>query len=119
LKLPDLVQAEVPPAKVLDYLLSHGHRFGRYKAASFRRRGFSVDNWSALADAPILHASEHEVANSQKTSFEIRYVIEGRMLTPDGRTPYVRAVRFIGFAGDAPRFVTAYPLRRKDHDQGA
>ncbi|MFQ5612045.1 MAG: DUF6883 domain-containing protein [Anaerolineae bacterium] len=47
-----------------------------------------------------------------KLPFGTRYVVEGPMPAPDGRTPLVRSVWFIETRGQIPQFVTAYPLSR-------
>ena len=50
---------------------------------------------------------------SEDTPFGTRYIIEGPRITPNGRQLQVRAVWFIDEGGQAPRFVTAYPLKRR------
>jgi len=41
-------------------------------------------------------------------------VIEGVLVTPDGRDPLVRSVWFIEAGVDEPQFVTVYPRRGGD-----
>jgi hypothetical protein len=98
-------------AKVVDYLLSTTHRDGRHKAVFFNGFGFAADNWQALADALIRHAGDHEVTKEEDSPFGVRYVVDGIMTMADGRDAIVRTVWFIDTGTDAPRFVTAYPLR--------
>jgi hypothetical protein len=58
MKLPNLENAQIPPAKITDYLLSFTHRDGRHKAAFFTRFGFSADNWEIMAAAcGLVHCS--------------------------------------------------------------
>lgn len=59
------------------------------------------------------HARDNDVTFSENTPFGTRYVIEGPLVAPDGRQLQVRTVRFIDEAGQVPRFVTAYPLKRR------
>jgi hypothetical protein len=113
MKLPNRERATVPKEKVIDYLLSMSHRDGRPKAVFFGRFGFTADSWKALADALIRHASEHEVARTEDSPFGTRYVVEGIMAMADGRDALVRSIWFIEAGLDTPRFVTAYPLRRR------
>ncbi|WP_420828293.1 DUF6883 domain-containing protein [Desulfonema limicola] len=43
----------------------------------------------------------------------MRYVIEGEILSPDGRNPKIRSVWFLKNETDRTSFVTAYPFERK------
>ena len=92
MKLPNHQSAIVPKAKITDYLLSLDHRDGRGKALFFTRFGFSVGDWQVLAAALLEHAADHEVARVEQTPFGIRYIVEGSIQTPDGRTPLIRSV---------------------------
>lgn len=112
--LPNAAEAYVPSEKITDYLLDPEHENGRGKALFFIRFGFSVAQWEQLAQALIRHASVHEVVKEEVTSFGIRYVTEGTLQTPSGRTPKVRVVWFISKNEQNPRLVTAYPLEEDD-----
>ncbi|MEW5720674.1 MAG: DUF6883 domain-containing protein [Chloroflexota bacterium] len=48
-----------------------------------------------LADALARHAAESEVAKSEQVRFGMRYVIDGIIHAPDGRTPSIRSVWFV------------------------
>jgi hypothetical protein len=111
MKLPNHEQAIVPQRKITDYLLSSTHRDGRSKAAFFSRFGFSVEGWDVLAAALRRHAAEHPVVETEHTPFGTRYVVEGGLTAPDGRTPRVRVVWFIERGETIPRLVTAYPAK--------
>jgi uncharacterized protein DUF6883 len=113
MKLPHADRLQVAKAKVADYLLSSTHRAGRAKARVFSAFGFQVSEWEALSDALQRHARENAVTFSENTAFGIRYVIEGPLVAPDGRQLQVRTVWFIDEGNHAPRFVTAYPLKRR------
>jgi len=112
MKLPNGGQAQVPQAKITEYLLSFTHEDGRPKAQFFTRFGFTIDEWERLAEALREHARQHHVSKLEKSPFGKRYVIEGSLLTPDGRNPLVRVVWFVEDGSDVPHLVTAYPLRR-------
>jgi hypothetical protein len=116
MKLPHLDNAVVPHEKTTGYLLSSTHRDGRHKAAFFTSFGFAVARWHDLAKALLQHAADHDVTREEDSPFGRRYVIEGIMRAPDGRTPLLRTVWFIETGAAIPRFVTAYPLRRQDDD---
>jgi hypothetical protein len=109
MKLPHTDRLEIPKAKVVQYLLSSTHRAGRGKAAFFSEIGFQVSTWEVLADALRQQARDNVVTLSEDTSFGI----EGPLVAPNGRQLQVRAVWFIDEGGQVPRFVTAYPLKRR------
>lgn len=111
MKLPNCEQATVPREKLTEYLLSPDHPDGRDKAAFFSRVGFSIAAWQILAEALLRHAAVHEVARIADNEFGKRYVVEGPLDAPDGRTPLVRSVWFVAFGNELPRLVSAYPLR--------
>ncbi len=111
MKLPNHTQALVAESKITDYLLSLTHPRGQHKARFFMRFGFSPVAWQVLADALRQHAADHEVVRVDDTPFGTLYVIEGALLTPDGRAPMIRTVWFIEHGEDTPRLTTAYPLK--------
>ena len=113
LKLPNLEMATVSRTKLIAYLLSPSHLHGRQKAAFFNSFGFSSNAWQVLALALLKQADDHEVTTVEQTPFGMRYSIEGSIAAPDGRTPQVRVVWFVDNGEDAPRLVTAYPIRRR------
>ena len=113
MKLPGAKQASVRPGKVTEYLLSASHPNGRHKAHFFRAFGFSVDAWQVLEHALLQHAKEHYVFKADPSPFGVRYVIDGKLCSPDGRNPKVRTVWFIESGETIPYFVTAYPIEEK------
>jgi len=113
MKLPHADRLETPKAKVIQYLLSSTHRAGRGKAGFFYACGFQVSTWEVLAQALQQHARDNVVTFSEGTPFGVRYVIEGPLVAPNGRQLQVRRVWFIDEGGQTPRFVTAYPLKRR------
>jgi hypothetical protein len=113
LKLPLAGEAEMPRDKIVLYLLNPEHRSGKGKARFFASHGFAVEDWQKLANALRQHARNHEIAKEESTPLGIRFVVEGEMTMPDGAVAAVRAVWFIERDERTPRFVTAYPLKRK------
>jgi hypothetical protein len=112
MKLPNAERAVVPQQKITGYLLSISHRDGHSKATFFLRFGFSANIWQELADALRQHAIDYEISGVEASPFGTRYVIEGMIISPDGRNPMIRSVWFIEAGEETPRFVTAYPLAR-------
>jgi len=50
----------------------------------FLRFGFTVAEWQQLADALLLLARENEVVETEQTPHGRRYVVDGRLIAPDG-----------------------------------
>ena len=110
--LPNAANAYIPPAKILDYLLSMENQEGRSKAQFFTQFGFRREEWRQMADALLRHGSSYAVVNIEETQYGPTYAVDGIIRTPDGRNPRVRTVWMIRNGEDAPRFVTAYPMGR-------
>lgn len=110
MKLPNAALAAVPERKVTQYLLNPAHPAGGSKAGFFLRFGFTLANWRQLAEALLRLARENKVAETEQTHYGRRYVVDGRVIAPDGTSLNIRTAWFIDAAGDAQRFVTAYPL---------
>ncbi|MCI0710808.1 MAG: hypothetical protein L0154_11665 [Chloroflexi bacterium] len=108
MKLPNLENVLIEETKITAYLLSEEKSGG--KSAFFMGFGFTIDDWETLRESLIQHASAHEVRRSFETSHGVKYIIEGKMQTPDGRLPQVRSVWIVDTGKDVPRLVTAYPL---------
>ena len=113
MKLPHADRPEISKAKVVQYLLSLTHRAGKGKAEFFLAHGFTVSTWEELATGLQQHAIANVVVAQEGTAYGTRYVIEGPLVAPNGRELQVRTVWFIDEGGRAPRFVTAYPLKRR------
>jgi hypothetical protein len=110
-KLPYYELAVVPSEKVVDYLLSPTHPWGRHKAGFFATMGFSGRRWEEMAAVLKRHAASHDAAKVEATPFGTRYVVEGIIKGPNGNTANVRTVWFLPQQEEIPRFVTAYPIR--------
>ncbi|NJP07856.1 MAG: hypothetical protein HC837_20670 [Chloroflexaceae bacterium] len=108
MKLPNYAHALVEQRKITTYLLAAEHPAG--KAAFFAAFGFTRADWHVLRDALLHHAATHEVAATLTTPHGVKFIIEGAMPTPDGRSPQVGTVWIVATGSDTPRLVTAYPL---------
>ena len=113
MKLPNFEQAEIAEAKILVYLLNEAHQSNKGKAAFFLGFGFTLAAWHALADAFRQQAAENDITTTLATEHGIKYVIEGTIKTPDGRTPNIRTVWVVETNSNIPKLVTAYRLRKK------
>jgi hypothetical protein len=110
MKLPNAELATVPERKITHYLLNPAHPAGGGKASFFLCFSFTVAEWQKLADALLRHARENEVVETEQTLHGQRYVVEGKLIAPDGTGLNIRSAWYIDVAGGAPRFVTAHPL---------
>ncbi len=110
MKLPNADKAVMPSDKIIGYLLSLTHPDGRDKAIFFMSFGFIPEKPEQLENALLQQALSQEVVKSVPNVFGVRYVLEGQLETPDGRSPLVRSVWFIEKDDEIPRLVTAYPL---------
>ncbi|HTV62907.1 MAG TPA: hypothetical protein VMH30_10110 [Verrucomicrobiae bacterium] len=110
MKLPNPDKLVIEREKIADYLLNPTHRFGASKARFFGRFGFEAEHWKRLAEALRIHGQTHEVKRVRETGFGPRFVVEGKLNAPDGRSPRVRSVWQQDHGTVAPRLITAYPL---------
>ena len=114
MKLPNAGRAIVDESKVVEYLLSARHPDGRSKATFFSGFGFRGQRWVAFARALRDHGSHGEVTGVSRSDYGKRYSVDGAIETPDGRNPRIRTVWIVDSERDAPRLVTAHPLRKRD-----
>ena len=114
MRLPNAERAVIPREKLIGYLLSTTHPYGRHKAAFFAAFGFDATECDRLEAALRQHALIGEVAEVVRTRFGTKYVVTGRLETPSGRDAWVQTIWFAGKAREAPRFVTGYPAREKE-----
>jgi len=110
-KLPFGERAYVAPSKEADYLLSQTHPVGRWKAKVFRSAGFDETNLSELEEALLSMARSDDVTSAEQTAHGTKYVVEGEIATPSGRTLSVRTVWIVESDSETPRLATAYALQ--------
>ena len=109
MKLPNAHLAIVERVKIVEYLLNASHPDNGGKARFFMALGFRLDDWETLAAALRRMALESNVFQKMETVHGRKYIIDGALETPVGKTPVVRAVWIIDRGEDVPRLVTAYP----------
>lgn len=108
--LPNAHQAQIARSKTAGYLLRP--RDTDDKAGYFLRFGFTADMPKALKTALRHHARANPVERIVDTPFGRKYIVVGRLETPDGRNPNIVAIWQIDSGTSLPRFVTAYRNRR-------
>ena len=109
MKLPHAEKATVEREKIVDYLLNPAHPDNAGKAPFFAGLGFRRDDWPALATAFRSLAQQGNVKFSMESPHGRKYILQGRLDTPSGKTPRVRTIWIIDRGREAPRLVTAYP----------
>jgi hypothetical protein len=112
MKILNAEAATVPRKKIVDYLLELSHPDNKGKAAFFFRFGFTVDDWKSFADALVKHLVENDVAEKKENAYAVKYVVVGRLSTPDGRNPIIASVWKVQGEGAYPEFVTAHPTMK-------
>ncbi|QQP89019.1 hypothetical protein IGS68_23930 [Skermanella sp. TT6] len=109
--VPNSHLAVVEESKIKGYLPSENHPTGRNKSAYFRSFGFRADSSSIFSDALLLHLGTSDFISATSSEFGTKYIVEGPLLTPDGRNPQIKVVWFVARSTIIPRLVTAYPAR--------
>lgn len=109
--MPDgLERVRIDEVKITEYLLSESHPDGKSKAAFFLQCGFSVAQWNDMAEALREHAAQNAITITVASTYGTKYVVEGRITTPNQRHPFIRSVWIQEPDDDMPRLVTAYPI---------
>ncbi len=110
--VPNREFAEVATRKVTEYLLNPSHPIGGGKALFFLAHGFSRERPRELMEALLTVVQRHEVTSTAETDHGRKFVVDGALSTPDGRSLNVRTVWAIDSGRLNPRFVTAHPRPR-------
>jgi hypothetical protein len=79
------------------------------KALFFQSLGFRPEEWQVLADAFRKLAQTGEVSKSMESPHGCKYILDGYIETPSGRTSMVRIIWIVDRGVNTPRLVTAYP----------
>jgi hypothetical protein len=107
--LPGSEHAVVDDAKVRDYLLSHEHAVGRFKAVFFEALGYSAAGWTDLRQDLLELCRTGVAAEGQSSQFGRKYEVRGTLQGPSGRRAEVVTIWVILVGENVPRFVTAFP----------
>lgn len=107
--LPEAEHAVVDAAKVRDYLLSHEHPIGRFKAVSFESLGYAQVDWMRLQTDLLDLCRSGDAVEGQSSEFGRKYEVRGTLKGPSGRQAEVVTVWVVLVGEGVPRFVTAYP----------
>lgn len=77
--------------------------------------GFRNEAWEVLADALRQIAREFPVTKSMTSrhGHKYKYIVDGLLQAPGGRTAMVRTVWIVDGGRNTPRLVTAYPREQE------
>lgn len=110
MELPNKENAYVDLEKIRDYLISEKHAVGKSKAKLFRSFGYNEGNVNLLIAGLVSIVKAEKIKEAIPTEYGVKYIIDGKLKTPDGRLLEIRTVWIINKGEEKPRFVTAYPL---------
>jgi len=119
MNLPHADGAEIAKGEIADYLLNPLHPDAAGKAGFFAAMGFRAEQWEGLAIALRQVAVNCRVGRKVDSPHGTKYVVDGAMTTPVGKTPLVRSIWIVDQGEDRPRLVTTYPLEEgEEHAEG-
>jgi hypothetical protein len=108
-RLPNADRAIIDADKLCGYVLSSAHPVGRFKAAFFRKVGYSAENWETFQRHLRELILSRDVTGIEESRYGRKFIVEGPLLGPDGETVQIVTVWVILKGENTPRFVTAYP----------
>ena len=113
--IPGADSAFIEPQKLIDYLLNVEHSVGGSKARWFLSAGYDPREPDRLESdlLGIVHRSEDFVEHRGEEG--IKYVVRGAIETPRRGRADLLTVWVVEPESPGPRFVTAYPQRRRLH----
>ena len=109
MNLPNAHLAIVDYEKITEYLLNAAHPDNGGKAEFFDGLGFTRDGWRGRVGALRLVASSFPISDAMESAHGIKYIIDGNIEAPNGRSATVRTIWIVDQGQDRPRLVTAYP----------
>ena len=111
MEIPCFNDAEVPRAKLTNYLLSLENPEGASKARFFLSHGFTVADWEVFADRLRQQAIDGEISDVIEGRFGTKFVVDSGIQCPDGSLVKIRTVWIKAVNRLKPRLVTAHPLK--------
>ena len=109
MKLPNADLVKVERKKIAEYLLNREHPDNGGKADFFFALGFDRDDWEPLAGSFCRLAITYSVTRSMESAHGKKYIVDGTIETPTGKSPRVRTIWIVDSGETVPRLVTAYP----------
>ena len=106
--LPSHFTIEISSQKLTGYLLNMEHPDGRSKAAFLLKNGFGEPESLRLALLQLI--TNHPVTQQRHTIYGTKYVVDGLLISPQGKEVSVRTVWIVLQELSICTFVTAYPI---------
>lgn len=113
MKVPNAERAIIDAEKLRSYVLSPSHPVGRFKAAFFTRLGYSPANWEEFEQQLREQIRSQDAAEVEESPYGRKFIVQGPLTGPSGETVQLVTVWVILEQEGIPRFVTAYPGRRR------
>ncbi|OGM31278.1 hypothetical protein A2803_03740 [Candidatus Woesebacteria bacterium RIFCSPHIGHO2_01_FULL_44_21] len=113
MKLPYRKNCYVPKEKLTKYLLNLNNPRGKDKAVFFTGMGFNRVNYKFLEKELINLAQTNEANRKGGYANRSKYIIRGLITAPVGRSVSITTIWEVDKRVKKPRFITAYPLKRK------
>ena len=107
--IPNADLAYVPKEKLSEYLLDEHHPVGGSKAKWFRSLGYDIADPSVLEGDLLSQVKSSEDFEEKKSRFGTKYVVRGKITTPNGNQANVETVWIVESSDNRPRLVTAIP----------
>jgi len=85
-RLPNAEKAIIEAEKLRGYILSSTHPVGRFKAAFFRRLGYSAENWETFERSLRSLILTQDATEAEKSRYGKKYIVEGSFAGPSGVT---------------------------------
>ena len=108
-RLPNAEKAVIDSEKLQGYILSFAHPVGRFKAAFFRRLGYSTENWEVFEQHLRDLILSQDVTRIEESRYGQKFIVEGIMVSPAGTKVQIVTVWVILKGESIPRFITVYP----------
>jgi len=107
--LPNAERAIIDAEKLYGYILSFAHPVGRFKAAFFRRLGYSAENWEVFEQTLRGLILSQDATKVEESQYGQKFIVEGPFAGSSGETVQIVTVWVILKDENVPRFITAYP----------
>lgn len=111
--IPNASLARIPPEKLTDYLLNDSHPVGSAKAKWFHQFGYELADPAALERDLLELVRESDDFSETSSPFGTKYVVSGRIKTPNGAVASVVSVWIVESSNGHPRLVTAFPGEKR------
>lgn len=89
-QLSNFSKAVIPKEKLTNYVLSETHPIGKSKAKFFYTLGFDATNVNLFEKSLLRVAETEEIIGEVTTPYGTKYVIDGKLDTPVGKTVKIR-----------------------------